>query len=575
MPAKAAPFFDYLIPNEIGEICPGALVRIPFRKSILLGIVRKIKKSTQTRNLKAIACVQTVQPVIDDFGWVFFDWLCGDLCIHPSMAASQIFGRLPSRQKEAVFSGLNCRSIRKGKQKLFWYTREEELLDELSNARDVLMLCPSITRAQSVHKKMLSLGKDVFLITHDAGKNDWLAAIKDGAASIIVGTRVASFLPRIFSKIIIIDEDDQDHKQSEMNPRYDARRIAYQRSRLFGSDLLITSVCPRLVSYKAVSPFVKEKQDGADIEPPRRIVLSGKRDIFSLSVTDLAEKYLEKEKSVLFYHGSKGFGRLLRCDDCGNIITCPNCSFPVRPSRENFALCIRCLKETDAALKCPACRGVKIRVLGLGIDRLKAIAHDRFPAYKTKIIEDVSDLSLKNTLLFSTKKLLRLSLDVSETSIGAIIIPIQESLFGTKSYLASEQAVAAVRRLGIMANNWGAEFLIQSFNRETLPVTKNEIIRWRQDESERRKKFGYPPFGQLFRLLLQGKNNDILKAKNKLCESELGSYLFDPDLWSPRAKNRISRSLYIKLPKNVSSKLICDIIKSIGSIHLDRDPQVF
>lgn len=566
----APPVFDYRSPRGM-RVASGMIVTAPFRNTTVRALVRENVPDTRTRSLKEIQSIVTESPVVDRIGWRFFDWLVEDLCAHPSMVASHIFGRLPKIKSSQSFPGFCASRKKKDKRTLLLHTSNQDLLKKLRSLSNALVLCPSVARVQEIASKLQG---SPLLLTHSSGKRVWWNALNAQTAPVVVSTRLGVFLPRHFDHIIVIDEEDPDHKQSDMNPRYDARRIAYTRCALEGSKLTLTSRCPRVVTYAACERgmFIL-KRPLKDITSPRRITVPPSASSMSPPLVEAMRLALDQKKSVVLFHGSTGFARLLRCDDCGRSVDCSACGVAMRLITATTLSCFRCGSSAAADLNCAHCKSIRMRPIGFGIERIADAVKKEFSDIPVVAADALTAPSDHASVFLATPRLLHEC--ERSYALGLVAIPSIESISGGFGYLGNERMVVLLRKLGLFAHLHGAPFIIQSFSETSSPVTFDEVERWYRRELEERRTLFLPPYGQFFKIILTGSNASVVASAGRLRERCGDAIQFlDPSDLEPRARKRVAKTLYLKLPTGTSASKLCRAIAEIPGAHLDRDPQV-
>lgn len=120
-------------------------------------------------------------------------------------------------------------------------------------------------------------------------------AVRDGGASVILGTRLSVFLPFGDLGLIIIDnEQDPFYKQSDTAPRYNARDCALMLAQIHGADVVLGTSAPSLESILNTrsGKFSLRRENGGPACLPEIIDLGaekakhGVRGIFSYKLMD-------------------------------------------------------------------------------------------------------------------------------------------------------------------------------------------------------------------------------------------------------------------------------------------------
>jgi primosomal protein N' (replication factor Y) len=219
----------------------------------------------------------------------------------------------------------------------------------------------------------------------------WWAA-REGAASIVIGTRSAVFVPLARPGLIILDEEhDASFKQQE-GFRYSARDVAVKRAQLEGMSVMLGSATPSLESLDNAQQgrytrLVLATRAGA-ARPPRIAVLDVRKqpmaDGLSAAMINTMRRHLDAGGQVLVFLNRRGYAPTLLCHDCGWVSQCRRCDahmtlFFEKGNGNRRLRCHHCGAERLAAPQCPDCRSSELRPVGAGTERLEAALQKHFP----------------------------------------------------------------------------------------------------------------------------------------------------------------------------------------------------
>ncbi|MEZ6108268.1 MAG: primosomal protein N' [Pirellulaceae bacterium] len=200
--------------------------------------------------------------------------------------------------------------------------------------------------------------------------------IADGDVHAIVGARAAIFAPAPRLGLIVIDEEhDASFKQDKI-PRYHAREVAIQRSKMLNIPLVLGTATPSLETWAAT------QQGQAQLVPlPHRVqsrplpdvVLVDLRDEFRSRATrgmigrSLHARIrvaLAEEGQIILLLNRRGFATSIQCPACGHVVLCPNCDLALTHHRDGSkAICHYCDYEIAEPKFCPDCGFDGIRLL--------------------------------------------------------------------------------------------------------------------------------------------------------------------------------------------------------------------
>lgn len=503
--------FDYEIPDGM-NLEPGDLVRIPFRKREIPGLVSEINASTEIKEPKQILgaindiklgelSVQLIKQLAErSFSsqpTVLHSWI-GKL---PKKAGTRDEGRgirvkkIPSESQSFI----------PNPQSLIFSTNHLAHLvniakEAIGKNKRVLILSPWSERAERIAREF-----DTHALTSDAAMGKrfklWDAFI-GGDSLILVATRIGAWCG-ISADLVIIDEpENDDHKQDELAPRYDARWIvAYLQSK--GIETISVGLTPKLTHVHQSSitdiPTIEGDIRYIDTHYSDWSDIPGVQGRTSLILEDAAKQ----ERPIFIIHPIYGEQARLRCKDCGWIAACDRCGGGMTVQK-NSLYCRRCQFKKETALECPSCGSVQFANSKPGTIKItNAIAR--------------SDIRTARVLTINEWNALE---DIPNHSL--VIMTDLNLLAGTREDLRkTEQLIIAWRRLADICIAHQSTLIVQS-DAETLTRAKDwldgpKCLKALQNEIEDRKTFHLPPTSRLIKLIFRGNQGhasrvlDILK----------------------------------------------------------------
>ncbi|MBQ1265104.1 MAG: DEAD/DEAH box helicase, partial [Oscillospiraceae bacterium] len=128
--------------------------------------------------------------------------------------------------------------------------------EALANGKGAILLVPEIALTPQLLGKLRSHFGDLVAVLHSSllvtERYDTWRKIKEGKASVVVGTRSAVFAPVENLGILILDEEQEHTYKSENAPRYHAREVAIFRGAQENCLVLLGSATPSIESmYRA------------------------------------------------------------------------------------------------------------------------------------------------------------------------------------------------------------------------------------------------------------------------------------------------------------------------------------
>lgn len=411
-----------------------------------------------------------------------------------------------------------------------------------SQDKQVLVIMPQIADIEFLLGFLgLKFGAKLAVLHRQMGKTEeyanW-ARIRENRAKIVLGTRSGILAPLKNPGLVIIDEEDSaDHKQYDMNPRYDARRIAL----MIGTKVVFSSSAPRIEIYyksealnpksEAISKFKYQnsklelvkltgKAVKVELVDMKNELSRGKYSPISLTLEERIKETLETGKKAILFLNRKGMATMTVCADCNFLFECERCQMPlIYHESAKQLVCHRCGFKQDTPLSCPKCQGSNIKFVGTGTERVEREARKLFPDKKViRIDKDARYYKLdinKYDIIIGTQLLLKDFKVIGGLSfLGIISLDI---MLSRPDFRAGEKLYQLVSKLLVWAKfNRAEKVLWQTFSFENdliLTAGRQDYEKFFEREIEQRKALDYPPFCKLVKLIY--KSPDLKKAEQK------------------------------------------------------------
>jgi primosomal protein N' len=185
-----------------------------------------------------------------------------------------------------------------------------------------------------------------------------------GNVRCLVATRIGAWLATEADLVIVDEPENDDHKQDELAPRYDARWIAAEAKRA-DVPVLAIGLTPRIVSPTPIPSLADSPVTWVDTH---RADWSGVAGVQGRTLLAM-EQAMDAGHAVHVIHPIHGTRARLRCADCGWSAHCVRCGGGLTPSAEALA-CRRCAQEAAMPSACPSCGGTDFSKSRLGRDTL-------------------------------------------------------------------------------------------------------------------------------------------------------------------------------------------------------------
>lgn len=216
--------------------------------------------------------------------------------------------------------------------------------------------------------------------------------VKNGEATIAVGTRSAIFAPMENIGLIVIDEEQEYTYKSSSVPRFHARDLAKIRCSYNNCLLLLSSATPSVEIYyyaqqgrysletltsrygKAKLPYVITVDMNLEQQ-------QGNMSNYSSVLLEAIDDNLEHGHQSIILLNRRGHNTFVSCRQCREVVSCPNCSISLTyHSANNRLMCHYCGYSIPAPSECPYCHSPKLRYSGSGTQRAEQEIQEIFPS---------------------------------------------------------------------------------------------------------------------------------------------------------------------------------------------------
>ena len=444
----------------------------------------------------------------------------------------------------------------------------------LERGLGAIILVPEIALTPQIVGRVRTRFGDRVAILHsgltDAERRDERERIANGEARIVVGARSAIFAPVSGLGLIVVDEEHDASYKQDSDPRYDARTVAAKRAAIEGAVAVFGSATPRPESWASL-----ERLDlGGRLvgELPRVRVVDLRREAgYPLSAPLLEElrSVVENGGKAILLLNRRGIAPAVHCRSCGQTIRCPNCDVALVLHGDRSLRCHHCGHSEPSPAVCPHCGSAELARLGAGTQRLERELEREFP--ELELIRLDADTAAKPELL--TAALQRFAEADRVVLLGtqmvakghhfsgvalAAVVDADTSL-GLPDFRAEERTFQLLTQLaGRSGRDAPGRVLVQTFQPDSRPVAfaaRHDVPRFLDEELERRRELGYPPFKHLVRIVVAGKNEtDVMRALLELREGLANVELLGPaPLLRLRGRHRAQLVAKTERPRAVAA----------------------
>ncbi len=294
-----------------------------------------------------------------------------------------------------------------GKTEVYLHLAE----DALKMGKQVLILVPEISLTPQMIARVSSRFAAGLAIYHSGlnpqEKYEQYRMIKNGRASVVVGTRSAVFLPFASLGLIVMDEEhDMSYKQ-ESQPAYHCRDAALFRAEYHHCKLVLGSATPSLESYargiKGVYHMVTLQNrinrtlPKVTVVPLKSAMQNGESYILTDTLAEKIDAVLKQKRQAILLLNRRGFHTMLRCRSCKEPLMCRHCDITLSYHRSSGSMvCHSCGSSFPVPDRCPSCGSRDgFASFGFGTERLEEEVKRRFPEARV-LRMDADTTSVKN-----------------------------------------------------------------------------------------------------------------------------------------------------------------------------------
>ena len=267
----------------------------------------------------------------------------------------------------------------------------------LERGKAALLLVPEIALTPQLLGLMAAYFGDSVAVLHSslstAERYDQWKRVKQGDATLVVGTRSAVFAP-CTPGLIILDEEQEHSYKSESSPRYSAKEVAIWRGAKENALVLLGSATPSVESmYRAKTGAyqlytLRERYNGrplpqVDIVDMREELKLGNDTSLSIPLREDMLRTWDAGKQTILLLNRRGNSRALLCVDCRETPECPRCNVKLTyHSANNRLMCHYCGFSQPVPERCPSCGG-PLKTIGTGTQKVQQELNALFPDMET------------------------------------------------------------------------------------------------------------------------------------------------------------------------------------------------
>jgi primosomal protein N' (replication factor Y) len=368
--------------------------------------------------------------------------------------------------------------------------------------------------------------------------------IREGNCDVIIGPRSALFAPLPDLGLIIIDEEHEwTYKQEDKSPRYHARDVAIRLAQLSGAVVILGSATPDIGSFhkaqqgeyqlvelkERITPRGYSPLPEVTVVDFRKELKAGNTSLFSRSLLAAMKAALAQGEQIILFLNRRGTATFVRCRDCGFVFRCPRCSVALTyHSAERRLICHRCRYSVPVAQSCPRCSRRNLRFLGIGTQRVEEEVKHFFPEARVlrwdrdvitgryaheELLRNFRDR--KADVLIGTQMIAK-GLDLPQVTLAGVInadtgLNFPDFRSGERTFQLLCQVAGRAGR-GVKAG----KVIIQTYSPDNYVIetaAKHDYLGFYYREIDYRRRYDYPPFSQLVRLVYSHANEESCRRE--------------------------------------------------------------
>lgn len=479
----------------------------------------------------------------------------------------------------------------------------------LQNGNQAIMLVPEIALTPQTIALFTQRFPNQVAVLHsglsEGERYDQWQKIYHGKVSIVIGARSAVFAPFDRIGLIILDEEHETtYKQTEGSLKYHAREIALKRASYSHAVVVLGSATPALESYHSalnghyqlaelpyrIKNYPMPKISLVDM---RKEFKEGNRTMFSRELYTALEETIAREEQAIVFLNRRGYASFVLCRECGRVLECPNCKVSLTYHLGNRLKCHYCDYQQSMPSTCPNCGSHYLRQFGCGTQQVEQYIQEKFPqAITIRLDSDTTRRkgthqrllnrfkSGKANILIGTQMIAK-GLDFPNVTLVGVLSA--DLTLNFPDFRSSERTFQLLTQVSGRAGRDVklGRVVIQCYdpNHYALQsVVKQDYLAFYRQEISFRRALGYPPYGHVVRILIQGEEQQVKETAEKIY-SLLKQQVVDAEVFPPvpapivKIKGRFRWHILIKSKQLLAGLAIDRFVKhSDVNVSVDDDP---
>ena len=426
----------------------------------------------------------------------------------------------------------------------------------LRSGQQVLYLVPEIALTTQIVSRLRKVFGDALGVYHskfsDNERVEVWKGILTGRYDFVIGVRSSIFLPFDNLGLIVVDEEHElSYKQFDPAPRYHARDAALVLARIHQAKVLLGSATPSMEStflasedrYGLVTLDQRFGNTGlpqmvfADLARERKQKIA--KGDFTTVLLDKIAGTLAVNRQAIIFQNRRGYSPYITCEECAWIPKCHDCDVSLTYHLfSNQLRCHYCGHREKLPSVCPSCGSTRLRTVGFGTEKLEEDLKLHFPEARIQRMDlDTTRRKYSYQKIISAfeqgdidilvgTQMVSKGLDFDRVDLVGIF-DIDRMLHFPDFRALERTFQMAVQVSGRAGRKYQeGEVVVQTSNLKQpilRLIAQNDFASFYQQELEERRKFHYPPYYRLLKIILKNRNNQELQPY----AAQLGKLLKD------------------------------------------------
>jgi len=406
--------------------------------------------------------------------------------------------------------------------------------------RRAVILVPEIALTGQIVKNFKAHFSDVAVIHSRlsvAERSDIFYKIRTGEVGVVIGARSALFTPVDNVGLFVVDEEQDFSYKQENAPFYHARIVAEEFAKFHKAAIIFGSATPSLESYyraktgelkylELTHRALNQPLPEVELVDMRRELKTGNRKVLSRALQNLLAETLDNHRQAIILLNRRGYNTFVMCRACGEVIKCPDCGLAMTYHADGTLHCHHCEIVQATPSLCPKCGSKYIKFFGTGTQKLEQTLQLELPDAKILRMDRDSTTAKfghrkilnafgrgEYDILFGTQMVAK-GHDIQ--NVTAVGILSADSALNFPDFRAAENCFMLITQAAGRAGraDLQGKVVVQAYNVEADAVvlgSQQDYKTFCRKELSERKKFFYPPYSRLVKILFTAVDEEIAK----------------------------------------------------------------